>query len=146
MKMDCGMWVRYSITALAILFHSANGFAAESVPGYGIFDYARMCRGPSGDLYGLRVVLMRFPPPEGDMVFLETAEGDVADVGVAHINNRTAEISFELKDQFNPVNGPILFKGTVRADALVGTLRYRGGAGGEMDVNLPRREDVRFSC
>jgi hypothetical protein len=133
-------------TATALLLStSAPAVSASNVPGLGIYHYADLCRSMgSGDLYGRRVVLLRLP--EGDSLVFEQ-ENELMLFGSVHIDSATGEISFMFPTPDNKLDNPIVFQGTVMENLLTGTVKYRGGAGGEDSIKLSRRRNVQIpSC
>jgi hypothetical protein len=67
--------------------------------------------------------------------------------GSVHIDNATGEISFMFPTPDNKLDDPIVFQGMVTDNLLTGTLKYRGGAGGEDSVKLSRETNVQIpSC
>lgn len=132
----------------AVLLAGAASGANAALPRYGVFDYGKLCTSKeSGDIDGYRIIVIR--EPEGDYVVFEEAAGalslPLADVPV--IDAHTSKISFQLYSK-NPNAEPMRFEGQMSAEALVGTLQWRGGAAGKTDLSLPRANhaDMTTGC
>ncbi|WP_143271662.1 hypothetical protein [Bradyrhizobium mercantei] len=103
--------------------------------------YSDVCYHPeSGDLLGMRVVLLRLK--EGDYVVHQLAEGQLGDpqIGAATVDPKKGDILFKVALEGS--NGQVMtFRGKVTAQALTGNFdnsNWTNRKKGEKTLRLPR--------